>query len=166
MNALSVEAFIQLFEGIYEKGEWIQRKVAQHRPFSSHQQLFACMKQVVDNLTNEDKIRLLCDHPDLAGRAAEKGTLSAASTAEQKGAGLNALDDKTRAQFRQNNQAYKDKFQFPFIICVKENKVEGMLRGFAERLGHSPAEELEIAVSQVHRIAELRFLAWQNPAKI
>jgi OHCU decarboxylase len=102
------------------------------------------------------KLALIRAHPDLAGRAAKAGTLSAASAQEQASGGLDTLSPDEAALFDRFNRAYREKFGFPFVICVRRNKKEAMLAGFERRLPNSPEQEIETALGEVFKIAGLR----------
>jgi 2-oxo-4-hydroxy-4-carboxy--5-ureidoimidazoline (OHCU) decarboxylase len=61
------------------------------------------------------------------------GKLTASSTQEQASAGLNTLTKEEINFFQTNNEAYKSKFGFPFIICVRLNKKEGIMSAMPVR---------------------------------
>ena len=95
-------------------------------------------------------------HPDLAGRLAQAGRLTAESTREQASAGLDLLSDAERARFTELNEAYKAKFGLPFIMAVKGRSKEEILAAFEDRLRNDPAAEFQTALDQIERIALLR----------
>ena len=95
-------------------------------------------------------------HPDLAGKAAVAGELSSTAAREQASAGLDRLTPDEHARFIELNTAYRERFGFPFVICVRDNTRDSILAAFEERLGHGRDEELATALGQVVRIAELR----------
>ena len=99
---------------------------------------------------------MLKAHPDLAGKLAQAKRLTAESTAEQAGAGLDALTDAERVRFTELNDAYTAKHGFPFIIAVRDHDKKSILKAFRLRVGNAPAAELAEACRQVERIAELR----------
>ena len=67
----------------------------------------------------EEKLGLLRAHPDLAGKAALAGSLTCESTEEQARAGLGSLTPEELARFTEMNNAYREKFDFPFILAVR-----------------------------------------------
>ncbi|MEO5717279.1 MAG: 2-oxo-4-hydroxy-4-carboxy-5-ureidoimidazoline decarboxylase, partial [Chthoniobacterales bacterium] len=91
-------------------------------------------------------------HPDLVGNA----TLTNESRAEQKSAGLSDLSQDEIARFRDFNERYRTKFGFPFVICARLNKKEAIMNAFPARLENSPAQEIETALDEICKIAELR----------
>ena len=104
----------------------------------------------------ERKLALIRAHPDLAGKLAQAGRLTAESTHEQASAGLNQLTDEERATFTGLNDAYTTKFGFPFIIAVKGLSKADILASFQQRISNARDTELETALAQVERIALLR----------
>jgi OHCU decarboxylase len=99
---------------------------------------------------------LIQAHPDLVGRAALAGTLTPQSNVEQVSAGLHELTPDEIATFQRFNQAYRDRFGFPFIICARLNKKEAILAAFPKRLAHSREQEIETALEEIFKIARLR----------
>jgi OHCU decarboxylase len=104
----------------------------------------------------EHKLALVQAHPDLAGKLAMAGRLTAESTHEQASAGLDRLTDEERATFTRLNDAYRARFGFPFIIAVKGLSKREILAAFERRLKNGREAELETALAQVERIALLR----------
>ena len=101
---------------------------------------------------------MLNAHPDLAGKLAQAKRLTEESTAEQAGAGLDALTDEERATFTTLNEEYTARHGFPFIIAVKDNDKASILAAFYRRIGNDRATEFAEACRQVERIAELRLM--------
>jgi 2-oxo-4-hydroxy-4-carboxy--5-ureidoimidazoline (OHCU) decarboxylase len=54
------------------------------------------------------------------------------------------------------NDAYRWKFGFPMIVCVREHTKETILDQAEARLEHSQPEEIEIALGEIAKIAYLR----------
>ncbi|MFL5733955.1 MAG: 2-oxo-4-hydroxy-4-carboxy-5-ureidoimidazoline decarboxylase, partial [Chloroflexia bacterium] len=91
VNALGREAFVARFGSIFESSPWIAEEAWGGRPFTSVEHLHEVMCAVMYGADPERKLALICAHPDLVGRAALAGTLSAESTGEQASAGLDRL---------------------------------------------------------------------------
>ena len=60
--------------------------------------------------------------------------------------------------FQQLNQAYKDKFAFPFIVAVKNHTKESILEAFQQRLENSLEAERQQALTEIAKIAKFRLL--------
>ena len=71
----------------------------QRRPFQSVGALHAALTDVVASAPEDRQIALIAAHPDLAGRVAREGRLTAASRDEQAAAGLDRLTAAEIARF-------------------------------------------------------------------
>jgi 2-oxo-4-hydroxy-4-carboxy-5-ureidoimidazoline decarboxylase len=158
VNALDQQAFVATLGGLFEGPPWIVEEAWHARPFASLDDLHDALCRVMYAAPLERKVALIRAHPDLVGRAALTGTLSPASTAEQAAAGLDRLTPDEIATFARLNAEYQRRFGFPFVICARENKKQGILAGFAARMGHSSDEEAATALDEVAKICRLRLL--------
>jgi 2-oxo-4-hydroxy-4-carboxy-5-ureidoimidazoline decarboxylase len=118
--------------------------------------LHQTMTDAVRKAGDERQRALIEGHPDLAGKAAREGKLTADSTAEQAGAGLDRLSEEEFAAFHRLNDAYRAKFGMPFIVCVRRHGKESILREFERRLKNDAATERQTALAEIFRIAALR----------
>ena len=164
LNTLDAIAFVAALDGIYEHSPWIAQRAAGRRPFASLAALKLALQEVVDAAHEDERLALLRAHPELAGKAAIAGELTAESTGEQAASGLNLCSADEYAALQRLNAAYNGKFGFPFILAVKGPAGRGLTRTavidtFARRLKHVRADELAEALRQVHRIAEIRLNA-------
>jgi 2-oxo-4-hydroxy-4-carboxy-5-ureidoimidazoline decarboxylase len=157
LNQMPPEEFISVVGPVFEKSAWIATAAEPRRPFASIKQALEVLQQTVRNATAQQKLNLICAHPDLVGRAALAGTLTPESTREQSSAGLGQLSAEEIEIFRANNAAYHAKFGFPFVICARLNKKDAILAGFKNRLSHSHEQEIETALAEIFKIADLRF---------
>jgi 2-oxo-4-hydroxy-4-carboxy-5-ureidoimidazoline decarboxylase len=114
------------------------------------------MMRAVREAPDEKQLALLCAHPELAGKAAVRGELTADSTKEQSGAGLDQCTPEEFARLTQLNTAYKAKFGFPFILAVKGHDQASILREFARRVENDRPTEFEEALAQIARITRFR----------
>jgi 2-oxo-4-hydroxy-4-carboxy-5-ureidoimidazoline decarboxylase len=156
INALDQDDFVKALSVLFEGPPWIVAQAWQTRPFTSLEHLHQVLCAVMYNAPVEQQVALLRAHPDLVGRAALAGTLTPASTSEQATAGLDRLSPEEIAAFSRLNQAYRDRFGFPFVICARENKKDSILAGFGARLHNSREQEIEIALGEVAKICWLR----------
>lgn len=156
LNGLSPQRFRDVLSGIFERSPWVAEAVLARRPFAGLAELHDAMVASVRQATPERKLALLRAHPDLAGREAQDGTLTEASTGEQKSAGLDRLSRAEMEAIARNNEAYKRRFGFPFIICVRNHDKAGIFAAFERRLNNAPEAEFETALQEVYEIARLR----------
>ncbi|MCX7668485.1 MAG: 2-oxo-4-hydroxy-4-carboxy-5-ureidoimidazoline decarboxylase [Anaerolineae bacterium] len=156
LNQLPKPAFIQTLGSIFEHSPWVAEGAYAAAPFATVEALHAAMVRVVDRAGLDRQLALIRAHPDLAGKAALAGELTAESTSEQKGAGLDRLSPEEYAEFHRLNDAYKAKFGFPFIIAVRGHDRHSILAAFETRLLNDAESERAEALAQIARIAGFR----------
>lgn len=152
LNALDWEHFTLTLRPVFEHSPWVAARTAHARPFPGRAALFAALCQTVQEASEAEKLALIRAHPDLVGNS----TLTKESRAEQKDAGLDRLTNEEIERFRALNQRYQAKFGFPFVICARQNKKEAIMHAFPVRLENNREEEMERALGEICKIAELR----------
>ncbi len=156
LNQLDAAGFAAALDGVFEGSPWIMQAAAAHRPFADRAALLAACAAVVAAAGRDRQLALIRAHPDLAGRAALEGTLTRESAGEQASAGLDRLDPAEFARFHALNQAYRERFAFPFIICVRRQTKQSILAAFERRLDHDAADEIATALAEIAAIADIR----------
>ncbi|MFL9878098.1 allantoate amidohydrolase [Herbaspirillum rhizosphaerae] len=159
--AQDVPAFVKTLHGIYEHSPWIPERAAKLGPFANITALKQALQGVVTSAERAEQLGLIRAHPELAGKAAIAGELTAESTGEQAKAGLNLCTPEEFATLQKLNSDYNAKFGFPFILAVKGATGKGLTRQqiiatFTRRLRNQPEDELREALRQIGRIAEMR----------
>jgi OHCU decarboxylase len=152
LGRLDRDAFVAEVGFAFEASPWVAEAAWKDRPFSSVGELHAAMVGAVQAAPEERQLALIRAHPELAGA----DELTAASAAEQAGAGLNRQDGDERDRLRRAVAAYRERFGFPFVVCVREHTKESILRVAAERLDHGEDEEIREALEEIAKIARLR----------
>ncbi|MEM0896404.1 MAG: 2-oxo-4-hydroxy-4-carboxy-5-ureidoimidazoline decarboxylase [Verrucomicrobiota bacterium] len=158
INRISRDEFVRKFGGIYESSAWVAEAVVEQRPFTDTDLFIKTMRTTVDDADEATKLALIRAHPDLAGKLAQRGELTDHSAREQSRLGLDRLEKDEFEEFTDLNTTYRERFGFPFIICVAHVDKPGILSAFRERLHHSPSTERDEALEQIHLIAENRVL--------
>lgn len=159
---LGKEAFVARFGGVYEHSPWIAERAfdAGLGPDSDRPEgLSAALHAQVAAASRDERLALLCAHPDLAGRLAMAGELTEESRGEQASAGLDRCTPEEFAEFTALNARYRARFGFPFILAVKGRDRSEILAAFRERVENVPDAEFEEALEQVRLIALLRLEA-------
>lgn len=156
INELSKSAFVQTLGAIFEHSPWVAEGAYGAKPFADIEALRTAMVEVVDGASLEQQLALIRAHPDLAGKAALAGELTAESTSEQKGAGLDRLTAEEFAKFHRLNDSYKARFNFPFILAVRGHDKHSILAAFETRLLNDAESERAEALRQIARIAGFR----------
>lgn len=151
--------FIAEFGGVFEHSPWIAEGAFDLESGHTHDTavgVHQLLARVFRSATYEQRLGVLNAHPDLAGKLAAAKQLTAESTAEQAGAGLDALTDDERSMFQSLNSDYVEKHGFPFIIAVRDNTKASITAAFKRRIDNDTDTEFAEACRQVERIAALR----------
>ncbi len=161
-STLNRNDFISRFGGVYEHSPWVAEGAyaAGLSPAEdSPDALAARMASIVETAGHERQLALLRAHPELAGKLAIAGHLTAESRTEQASARLDQCSPQEFSRFQELNHAYNAWFQFPFIIAVRGLQRTDILTAFERRIGNDKAGEFREALDQVHKIARLRLQA-------
>ena len=159
---MTQEDFMDVFGGVYEHTPWIAEAVYAAGLTGSQDTvagLHDSLRTNVDDADDEKKLALLRAHPDLAGKLAISGELTADSTSEQSSAQLDKCTPEEFAEFQSLNDRYKEAFGFPYILAVRGRNRQEILENFRSRVDNTPNTEFAEALKQVHRIALLRIEA-------
>jgi 2-oxo-4-hydroxy-4-carboxy-5-ureidoimidazoline decarboxylase len=156
LNAAGANDFVAALGNIFEHSPWIAEQAAAKRPFSGIRPLFAAMIEAVDRAPREQRLALIKAHPDLADKTQRAAGLTAESTSEQNSVGLDRLSDAEYDAFERVNKAYRTKFGFPYIVCVRRHTKDSILRDFERRLPNDAKAEMQVSLAEICRIAALR----------
>ncbi|MGK7924872.1 MAG: 2-oxo-4-hydroxy-4-carboxy-5-ureidoimidazoline decarboxylase [Spirulina sp.] len=149
---MNQDDFTHALRDIFENTPSIPRKTWQNRPFSDLSDLHQKMAIVMNELSQEEQLALMRSHPDLGSKA----KMAEASVREQKGVGLDRLSAEEFQRFNNLNQAYREKFGFPFLIAVKNQTKTSILQAFASRLQNDGKTERQQALREISQIALFR----------
>jgi N-carbamoyl-L-amino-acid hydrolase len=156
LNSASTADFVAALGGVFEHSPWVAERAAASRPFRSRLHLHERMCAVVAGANAEEQLALIRAHPELAGRAALRGELTADSAKEQKRAGLSSCTPEELARLQMLNALYSKKFGLPFIIAVKGHHPDSIIAALETRLGNSAEHERATSLDQIGRIAGFR----------
>jgi len=152
-------SFVETYGGVFEHSPWIAERAHALELGPAHDSaagLHNALARMFRSASEAERPGVLTAHPDLAGKLAAAGRLTAESSSEQAGAGLDLLTDAERATFTRLNTDYVEKHGFPFIIAVRDHDKASILAAFQRRIGNDRATEFAEACRQVERIAEFR----------
>jgi len=152
LNAMEREEFTRLLAPVFEHSPWVAARTAAQRPFQSREELHEALCATVASAKEAEKLCLIRAHPDLIGES----ELTAASQAEQASAGLDPASAEEAQQFREYNRQYRERFGFPFVICARLHKKDAIARAFPVRLQNSREQEIQTALDEISKIADLR----------
>ncbi|CAN5384961.1 2-oxo-4-hydroxy-4-carboxy-5-ureidoimidazoline decarboxylase [soil metagenome] len=157
INAMSDEVFVATLGGVVEHSPWVAEQIVGRRPFESVLALHGAMMERVSAASREAQVRLACAHPELAGREATAGTLTADSNSEQARLGLLTLSQQDHARLTSLNQSYRHRFGIPFITAVRLHRdLASVFDSLERRLENEPDAELREAMAQIAEIVSGR----------
>ena len=156
LNAATEAGFTAALGDIFEHSPWVAQQAAAKRPFATIKDMHGAMMAALRAAPPETRLALVKAHPDLAGKAARSGTMTADSISEQGSVGLDRLTAEEFARFHRLNDAYQTKFGIPFIVCVRRHSKDSILNEFERRLTHEKADALDVALGEIARITALR----------
>lgn len=157
LNSSERSAFVAVLGDIFEHGSWVAERAHAARPFATVVALHDAMMQAVRAAPRDQQFAFLRGHPELGGKVARAGAITADSRAEQGGLGLDRLSDEEFARFERVNAAYARKFGFPFIICVRRHSSrQSILDSFEQRVGNDMETEFAAALTEIGHITRLR----------
>jgi OHCU decarboxylase len=156
VNAMDEDAFVTALGALFEHSPWVARDAHARGPFETVADLHGALSAAMRGAPAERQVALVRAHPELAGREAVAGELTGASTSEQSRAGLDRLSPAEARALRDLNAAYRERFGFPLVVCVREHTKDSILAWGRARLAHDRDEQLETALAEIAKIAHLR----------
>jgi 2-oxo-4-hydroxy-4-carboxy-5-ureidoimidazoline decarboxylase len=159
LNRAATGEFAAAVGDTFELAPWVAEAAAARRPFATVTALHEAMMGAVRAAPRERQLAFIGGHPDLAGKAARAGDVTEDSRREQASVGLDTLSEEEFARFHRLNDAYKAKFGFPFIVCVRRHTRASILTQFERRLRHDAATEFATALQEISFITRLRLAA-------
>ena len=151
---MSQVAFTEAIGAVYEHTPSIASHVWEQRPFQDVEHLHREMVAMVERMNSDEALALIQAHPDLGS----KTKMADASVQEQSGVGLDRLTAEEFDRFQNLNQAYKNKFGFPFIVAVKNHTKASILEAFDRRLRNTIDAEKAQALAEINQIAHFRLV--------
>lgn len=158
LNACPEQAFVSTLGGVFEHAAWVAAAAARGRPFGTVAALHEAMVEAVRQAPADQQLAFIKGHPELGGKVARAGAMTDHSKAEQGALGLDRLSDAEFERFGTLNSAYRDKFGFPFIICVRRHTRDSILNNFERRLALPRDAELATAIGEIGYITRLRLV--------
>lgn len=154
LNVMSQAEFIAAIGSIFEHTPEIAAEAWRSRPFADVPKLHQVMAAIVLKMSESEQLKLICAHPDLGS----KFKMAESSVQEQSTVGLDQLSAAEYNRFQELNQAYKEKFSFPFIIAVRNNTKDSILAAFEQRLENNLEVEKKQSITEIIEIARWRLV--------
>jgi OHCU decarboxylase len=156
LNELSRPEFVRALEGVFEHTAWVAERAHAGAPFRSRLQLLDALRAVVYEASLTEQKDLILAHPRLGARPQQHAELTAASAAEQRRAGLAACSDAEYAVLRRLNDAYFERYAFPFILAVRGLDPRAIIANIELRLHSEIPFERSAALHEIGLIASYR----------
>ncbi len=156
INALDREGFVLRLGLVAEGSPWVAYGAYDLHPFATALELVAAFRAAIARETDERQVELIRAHPDLAGRAALAGELTVESASEQASLGLDRLSAEEFALFHARNDAYRERYGFPFVVCVRQQTKASILHAYEQRLANDREVEVAVALDEIVSIIRLR----------
>jgi 2-oxo-4-hydroxy-4-carboxy-5-ureidoimidazoline decarboxylase len=157
LNRLDHAQFVAALGALFEYSPWVAQQTFAQRPFANAQELHAKMMAAVLAAPLEARLALIRAHPELAGREAVSGTLTADSTSEQARLGFHGLSRSELDEMASLNRSYREKFGFPCIVALKRHESRAtVIEEFKRRLGNDRETEIRNALEQIGYISRAR----------
>jgi OHCU decarboxylase len=157
LNAMPQHEFRAALGEVFEHSPWVAERAWTRRPFASVEALHAAMVTAVRAAGTEEQLALIRAHPELAGREAAAGTLTADSTSEQGRLGFTALSRAEIDRVARANRAYREKFGFPCIVALRLHASrETVIAEMERRAGNDRTTEIAAALEQIGHITRGR----------
>jgi len=151
------DTFMATIGGVVERSPWVAERAFVYRPFSSVDALQAALMKCIRDGSPDEKIALFNVHPELAGREAVAGTMTADSTGEQGRLGLTSLSAAELSELTELNRSYRERFGFPFIAALRLHPDRrSMITSFKQRIRNSRDVEIANAINQIGEIVRGR----------
>ncbi len=155
LNDASAAEFAATLGFVFEHSPWVAEAAVAQRPFATLAALHDAMTVAVRAAGVEKRLALIRAHPDLADKTG-RASLTPDSSAGKHSAGLDRLSDDEYTAFHRLNADYREKFGFPFIICVRRHTKDSILRQFERRTANDLVAELDAAIAEIAHITALR----------
>ena len=148
------EAFVATYGPLFEHSPWVAEDAYANGPYPDRAALYEGLVGAMYAAPRERQVALVRAHPELAGKVA-----TVASEREQSSAGLDRLSRDEHETLTSANADYREKFGFPFVICVRDHDKASILAAAQERVHNEPETELRTALAEIARIAHHRLEA-------
>jgi 2-oxo-4-hydroxy-4-carboxy-5-ureidoimidazoline decarboxylase len=159
LNALDRAGFVAVIGDVFEHADWVAGTVFDERPFAAVAALHEAMIKAVSASPPDKQLSFIRDHPELGGKVARAGQITEDSRAEQGSLGLDRLSGEEFERFEALNAAYRQKFGFPFVICVRRHTRDSILSQFSRRMANTPDAERAAALREIGHITRLRLVS-------
>lgn len=158
VNRMSRDEFVETFGRLFQGSPDIVGRAYDRRPFADTGNLRAAFQEALFSAPPEEQRALMTAYPDLGADRVADGEEGEDSERDQASAGLTRLADEDHAELAELTAAYRERFGFPLIVCVRDSgSRERVLTEGQQRLANSAAQEHAAALIEIAKVANNRF---------
>jgi OHCU decarboxylase len=158
VNTMPKDEFVHTFGSLFQGNTWIIEDAYDRRPFEDTRDLRAAFQEALFSASDEKQRALIASYPDLGSLDVSDDELGEASTRDRAAIMLSQLRDDEREELSSLTAAYREKFGFPLVICIRDTEsVEQLVEHGRARLDNSRRHELVTALLESAKIAGHRF---------
>lgn len=154
LNMMNAHGFVRTVANAFDNAPWVAERTFHLHPFASLDDLTEKMCRTVQAASEEEKVELIRAHGDLFRPSQYPPTPE--TRAESAAAGIDSMSVDEREAYQAYNDVYREQFDFPFVICIRENSRDAILAAYPRRLRHTRAREVDVNIEELCKIARLR----------
>ncbi len=167
VNAMSRDQFVGTFGSLFQGPTWVVDATYDLKPFADTMDMRRAFQEALFAGNRAEQEALIGSYPDLGSDSVAQGDAGEDSIRDQSVLGLTRLGDIEHEELGSLTAAYRDRFGFPLIECVRdEASFAKVVEHGRARLDNSPAQEHAAALIEIAKIAGYRFddlVAGANP---
>ncbi|XP_030757434.1 2-oxo-4-hydroxy-4-carboxy-5-ureidoimidazoline decarboxylase-like [Sitophilus oryzae] len=158
VNSLESDHFIKIFGNVVEHCLATGIGILKHRPFASVEDIVKAVEEYLSGLKLQDKEKVLQLYPDSVSKLASFSNSMLEFNTHQKIVNntLSSLRFEEKKRLKQLCRRYKEKNEFPFIFCSKEEDIEKICIEIELRMKNNKEKEIEVAMAEVKKISRQR----------
>ncbi|PVZ87288.1 OHCU decarboxylase [Serratia sp. S1B] len=158
LNVMSQAQFEQALGSVFEKAPWVIKQAAEKRPYKGFVDLYEGIIEPLKVASPEVQLAVIKSHPNLACKGIRAESITAHSQSEQSSAGLNQCTQEEADLLLSLNQAYQQKFGFPFMLSIKGYNKAEIIEQLKTRINNDKQQEFDTALQQVYKVVLWRML--------
>ncbi|KHO28601.1 solute carrier family 23 protein [Corynebacterium minutissimum] len=169
LNTMERDEFVGALRPLFNNETWPLEAAWESRPFDDVSRLREAIQVAVLTAPREQRRALIHDYPAMDELLLADATEAATISADRGSLALDDLDDVQTQQLIDVSQAYRERFDMPFVAYLDTNdSVDRVIDGGVRRLANSDELEQRVILSEIIEIANDRFdilLADANPVR-
>ncbi|OFQ32253.1 uracil-xanthine permease [Corynebacterium sp. HMSC072D12] len=169
LNDMNRDSFVSALRPLFNNETWPLEAAWELRPFQDVSQLREAIQVTVLTAPGEQRRALIHDYPAMDELLLADSDTAATISADRGSLALDDLDDVQTQQLIDVSQAYRERFDMPFVAYLDTNdSADRVIDAGVRRLSNSDELEQRVVLSEIIEIANDRFdilLADANPVR-